>query len=235
MDDIILILQKCKLFQDLPESCIRQALLSCGTLREFSTGAEIIVPQKRIDWFAVVVRGQIQILNLFSNGSYSLIGILKPSYVLGADLLYTETQLSPYYAIAGTPCSIFSFPREVLDTSELLPDSMRQQVWGRLITLLSHENMRKHYRLAILSQHALRNRILIYLTMQSDKKGCNSFRIPFSRDEMADFLCVNRSALSHELSLMEQDGLIRFRKNEFTLLLPGKNQCIWNLDKYSDE
>ena len=53
--------------------------------------------------------------------------------------------------------------------------------------------------------------------MQARRRNQNSFSIPFSREEMAAFLCVNRSALSHELSLMRKEGLISFRKNEFTL------------------
>ena len=81
--------------------------------------------------------------------------------------------------------------------------------------------------MAGVSQRGLRSRILIYLTMQAERRGANSFQIPFSREEMADFLCVNRSKLSHELSLMEQEGLIRFRKNCFTLLAAGEILSTW--------
>ncbi len=88
----------------------------------------------------------------------------------------------------------------------------------QLLTLIAQENMKKEYRLAILSQKGLRERILTYLTMQVRKRGSNTIKVSFSREEMASFLCVNRSALSHELSLMQREGIIRFRKNVFTLL-----------------
>ena len=81
--------------------------------------------------------------------------------------------------------------------------------------------MKKEYRLAILSQKGLRDRIVTYLTMQAGRLGKTSFDIPFSREELAAFLCVNRSALSKELSLMQEDGLIRFRKNHFTIIDTG--------------
>lgn len=139
---------------------------SCGPF----PGEEIIAPQRRIDWFAVVLEGRVQILNLFANGSSSLMDILKPSYVLGADLICTESRVSPYYAVADSPCRIFAFPSDVLLAEGALPDPIRARIWQRLITLLSHENMRKHYRLAILSQHGLRDRILVYLTMQAGKR-----------------------------------------------------------------
>ena len=97
-----------------------------------------------------------------------------------------------------------------------------------LLTILSDSNLRKHYRLAILAQRGLRDRVLVYLTMQSERRGTHTFRIPFSREELAAFLCVNRSALSHELSRMEAEGLIRFRKNEFTLLSAGERRSAWS-------
>ena len=97
-----------------------------------------------------------------------------------------------------------------------------------LLTILSDGNLRKHYRLAILAQRGLRDRVLVYLTMQAERRGTPTFRIPFSREELAAFLCVNRSALSHELSRMEAEGLIRFRKNEFTLLSAGERRSAWS-------
>ena len=87
----------------------------------------------------------------------------------------------------------------------------------RLLTWVSNENMKKEYRLAILSQKGLRERIWTYLTMQSLRLQRNAFAIPFTREEMAAFLCVNRSALSHELSRMQQEGLLTFHKNFFSL------------------
>lgn len=52
--------------------------------------------------------------------------------------------------------------------------------------------------------------------------------LSLSREELADSLCVNRSALSYELSRMEADGLIRFRKNEFILLSAGRGRRVWS-------
>ena len=109
-----------------------------------------------------------------------------------------------------------------------LSGEARTILWRNLLTILSDGNLRKHYRLAILAQRGLRDRVLVYLTMQAERRGTQTFRIPFSREELAAFLCVNRSALSHELSRMEAEGLIRFRKNEFTLLSAGRGRSTWS-------
>lgn len=227
MRDLMSILQECRLFRTLPEKVIRENILPQGTLRRFEKQAIIIDAQECVDRFGIVIEGRIQILQMFSDGATSLMSTLLPSYLLGADLICTESRRAPYYAAAASEALVFSLPAELVLLPGLLPESGRLEVYRQLLTFISNENMRKHYRLAILSQRSLRNRVLTYLTMQAERRGTNSFHIPFSREEMADFLCVNRSKLSHELSLMEQEGLIRFRKNHFTLLAAGERLSTW--------
>ena len=98
-----------------------------------------------------------------------------------------------------------------------LDPNIQKSIWQQLMILISQENMRKHYRIAILSQKSLRSRILTYLTMQAERLGTTTFEIPFNREELADFLCVNRSALSHELKQMKQEGILTTKKNRFTI------------------
>ena len=100
----------------------------------------------------------------------------------------------------------------------VLPEETRLSVLRKMLSFIADENMRKEYRLAILFQKGLRDRIMTFLTMQANKHRTDTFSVPFTRDEMASYLCVNRSCLSHELSLMEQEGIIKFRRNTFTLL-----------------
>lgn len=227
METALAALRKCRLFQDLTLETLRQDVLPQGRQQRLDRRAVLIEPGDQVDWFAVVLRGRVQISQIFSDGTSSLMEVLKPSYTLGTDLICTRSRRSPYYAVAGTDVELIQFPKELVLEAGELSEEERLLVWRRLMMLLSDENLRKHYRLAILSQRGLRDRVLIYLTMQAERRGTNTFRVPFSREELAAFLCVNRSALSHELSLMEQEGLIRFQKNEFTLLTKGKVRSTW--------
>ncbi|MBQ1514637.1 MAG: winged helix-turn-helix domain-containing protein, partial [Lachnospiraceae bacterium] len=65
--------------------------------------------------------------------------------------------------------------------------------------------------------HAVRARVMSYLNTMALRSGSNTFEIPFDRQQMADYLNVERTALSKELGRMRDDGLISFRKNRFTL------------------
>ncbi len=218
MEACLPILKKCTLFADLTEEEIEAYLLPLGHLRQAPKGNYLLLPQEKMEQFAVLLEGKIHILHIFSDGTYSIMDALKPGEVFGADLICTRSRLSPYHAVAAEHSRLMFFPWELFLKEGLLLESLRQKILGRFLLLISNCNMQKEYRLAILSQKGLRERIVTYLTMQADKRHTRSFTIPFSREEMASFLCVNRSALSHELSLMEQEGLLTFRKNSFTLL-----------------
>ncbi|MDE7245153.1 MAG: Crp/Fnr family transcriptional regulator [Oscillospiraceae bacterium] len=227
MQDFILVLQACRLFRNLPEDVVRQSVLPLVRLQKYEKNAVIIDSQKYMDRFGVVAEGSVQIQQIFSDGFTSLMNTLHPPYLLGADLICTESRRAPYYAVAASETAVLFLPPELILAAGLLPEPDRLEVYHQLLAYISNENMRKHYRLAILSQRGVRNRVLTYLTMQAGRRGTNSFQIPFSREELAAFLCVNRSKLSHELSLMEQEGLIRFRKNQFTLLAAGEHLSTW--------
>lgn len=224
-------LERCALLADLPAELIRQVLLPWGVLRQYPKNGALISAQERVDWFGILLTGRVQILQQFSSGASSLLENLFPSYVVGLDLICTRSRRSPYCAMAAAPVQVLIFPDEVLMEPGVFSEGERLQLWRNLLTLLAQENMRRHSRLAVLAQRGLRDRILTYLTMQAGRRGTRQFQIPFTRDELADYLCVNRSALSHELSLMRQEGLIRFRKNEFTLLPAGEDQSNWSIIK----
>ena len=213
-----------ELFRDIPVDVLLEELLPQGHVTELRKGQFCIEPQQLVDQFSIILSGKVHILHLFPDGNYSLTAALAPGEAVGIDLICTHNKSAPYHAIAAVPTRLLTFPARVLLEPGILRESCRQTAVNRLLTLIADQNMKKEYRLAILSQKGLRERIVTYLSMQSGKRRSPTFRIPFTREEMASFLCVNRSALSHELSLMEQEGLISFRKNEFTLLNPEKWQ-----------
>ena len=223
MNHLTALLQHSPLFFDLPEAVIRQQILPLGKIQEYSKGTYLIMPQERLDSFGIVVSGLIHIIHVSIDGDIRLLDVLEPGKAYGADLIYTRSRISPYHAVATQNSQVMLFPVSMLLEPGYLSDTVRQHIQLRLLTIISHENMRKDYRLAILSQKGLRDRILTYLTMQADKRGTNTFTIPFSREELANFLCVNRSALSHELALMKREGILDFQKNTFTLHHPHKH------------
>jgi len=217
MNSLRSLLKQSELFEDIPGKALEQFILPHGRLQEYQKDQFLIVPRQQVDSIGFVVSGKIHILHLFENGSHSLMSVLSSGSFLGVDLVCTPSQLAPYHAMAASAAQVFHLPAGLFFNPGHMDETLRFRCLERMLALVANENMKKEYRLAILSQNNLRNRIMTYLSMQARKRNETSFSIPFSREEMASFLCVNRSALSHELSLMRQEGLISFRKNEFTL------------------
>lgn len=228
MEALLDVLMETELFSGFPEECLRDSVLPHRQIQEYRKGVFPITPQQRVNRFGILLTGRIHLMHIFSEGNYSLMSDLKPGEILGADLIFTRSQLSPYHAMAAADTRVAYFPAELVTQPGVLPETWRTELLQRFAAWISNMNMKKEYRLAILSQNGLRERILTYLTMQASRRQKTAFTISYSREELAAFLCVNRSALSHELSRMQSEGLISFRKNYFCVhyLSPADNSQI---------
>ena len=214
MDELMEKLKSSPIFRNIPESVLQTQILPHGKRIDVPKNGTVIQYQELVEHFSVVISGKLHILHSFEDGTYSIFHVLRSADVAGVDLLWTGSRLAPYFVTAAETSVILRFPASIM---EILEPQWKFQVVENALKMVSHENMRKEYRLAILSRKGLRERILTYLSMQCARRHMKTFTIPFSREELSSFLCVNRSAMCHELSLMQQEGLIQFRKNEFTL------------------
>ena len=83
--------------------------------------------------------------------------------------------------------------------------------------MISAKNRRLMERIEVSSQGSVREKILAYLSMEAQRQGRSSFRLPLRRTEMAEYLCINRSAMSRELTALRDEGVIDFDRDYFTL------------------
>ncbi len=89
---------------------------------------------------------------------------------------------------------------------------------NNLFQILSKENIELIQKIENVSQKTIRDKVLTYLSNEAQRNHSNTFDINFNRQDMADYLNVDRSAMSFELSKLQKEGLIRFNKNHFELL-----------------
>ena len=218
MDECLTKIKQCALFRDIPDAVLEDKILPLGKLQDLPKDGTLIRDQEKVDQFSVLISGRLHTLHSFEDGTYSIFHVLRPGGVAGVDLLWTGSRVAPYFVAAAEPSRVLNFPASLVE--DLLEPQWRYRLMENALRIISQENMRREYRLAILSRKGLRERILTYLSMQAARRRTATFTIPFSREELASYLCVNRSAMCHELSLMQQEGLIQFRKKEFTL-------CNW--------
>ena len=87
-----------------------------------------------------------------------------------------------------------------------------------LFFAISEKNRKLVQKLGHMSKRSTREKLISYLSEEAKRQNGARFSIPFNRQQLADFLSVDRSAMSNELCKMRDEGLLRFDKNRFELL-----------------
>lgn len=147
--------------------------------------------------------GNRTILNLVSKGQF-----FAESYAL----LQNEPMFVDVYA--AEDCSIVFLSLKSLSN---LNDTIRARLLANLLTITTRKNLHLSSRSFHTAPRQVRRRIMAYLDMVSVQKNSHEFDIPFNRQQLADYLNVERSVLSAELGKMQKDGLIQCRKNHFKI------------------
>jgi len=104
-----------------------------------------------------------------------------------------------------------------LDVNRLLSLSESGVVVRNLISVLAKKTMAFNEKITHISKRTTREKLLSYLSSQAMRCGSLSFSIAFNRQQLADYLCVERSAMSAELSKLQKEGILSYDKNHFEL------------------
>lgn len=165
----------------------------------------------------IVLSGQFHILKEDYEGNRALVAAVTPGEIFAEALCCADVAESPVTVIADTESTVMllGFPR-ILRTCRsacLFHTTLIKNMLG----LLANKNLQLQKRMEVVGLKSIRMKITRYLESFVPSQGRN-ITVPFNREELADFLCVERSALSHELARMKKDGLIEYKKNNFLLL-----------------
>ena len=208
-----------KIFRNLEWEEVNEILdLNIGTVKNYSKEEIVISPDEPFNYLGVILTGEMDVLRIFENGEQYQVHLLKPGNLIGIDTIAKGMDVNLFFHIAKTDMQIYLLPVSAVLKSGQIPDSIRQKMIEGILGILVHENFRQHQKVDVLSVNNLRERIYRYLSYQQFKRRTHEFEVPYNREQMADYLCVNRSALSRELSKMEKDGIIRYNRNRFEIL-----------------
>ena len=208
-------LSACPLFRDIDLPRLLCHLDGvCTTLDE---GAFLVRESEPVTRLWIVLEGIMHASCHSYNGQEFLYQQLRPSYMAGGEVVCTRRKTCPYSIYAKTPCRLWSFHWSIVE-NERLPHELHTRLMQNMLSFVSNQNMHKYVKIEALSQKSARAKIMKYLVGQSLRSHSASFTITMDREAMANFLCLNRSVLSHELKKMEADGILKFHKNSFTLL-----------------
>ena len=138
--------------------------------------------------------------------------------MFGEAFACAEEETIPVSVIANEPCEVM-----LLECSHILHTCcnhcrFHQQLIYNLMRDLARKALEVHQKLSVTSRRSTREKLMAYLMLQAKKAGSSRFTIPFDRQELADYLEVDRSGLSVEISKLKSEGVLDANRKEFTLL-----------------
>ena len=149
------------------------------------------------------------------SGDRNIVANIAVPDVFGETLACVETKESPITVVANSKCEILLFEfNKILETCPSTC-TFHAKLIANMLRLMANKNIMLNAKLEILSAKTTRDKLIAYFGLQ----GKNKFTIPFNRDQLADYLNVNRSSMSRELCKMRDENMIKFEKNKFELLI----------------
>jgi len=208
-----------RLFKDLSSNdfdCVHEVL--APVIKKYDKEEVIIAQGDVVDKIGIVLSGDILQTKIHHDGSSQIIDLFQKGEIVGTESAFSTFTTSPCFLIANSGCSVaFLSCREMLD-SEDISGICKETVWENIANLLSDENIRKMYKINILSKRGLRERILTFLEILTRKRNSTVVDIGMNQGQFAQYLEVNRSSLSKELNCMRKEGLIDYKRNVYTLI-----------------
>lgn len=179
----------------------------------FKDQETIYMQGDRVDRIGIVCKGLIKGEKFHEEGTSHLAHMYTEGETFAFEGAFSAKKTSPLDYISEGESTVVFFDIDAVYDS----DFERQLVKG-LTELLANDNIKKLYRIETLSQKGMRDRIMTYFSILSDKSGSQIITLNMSRQQLAYYLCVNRSALSHEINEMQRDGVIKINKKQISLL-----------------
>ena len=206
------------LFRDIAPADLA-SLLDCLDAREraYEKGAWLLRRGERTDRLGLVLSGTVHILREDFWGNRSIVGLAGPGEI------FAES-----YALAGEPLEVSVLAASDARVLFLRVETAlagRGQLTRNLTALLAEKNLTLTRKMRHMARRTTREKLLSYLSAQALRSGGPEFDIPMDRQQLADYLAVDRSAMSAELGKLRREGLLDFRKNRFTLLRRPEEEC----------
>ena len=208
----------CALFQGMKEK-EAESILSClsAVRRRYEKGNVIFSAGHCVRSLGLVQSGRVEIVRDDYWGNRQVLGTAGPGELFG----------EAYACIVGEPLMVSVLASE---TSEILFLEVRRilsvcspaceyhsRLIRNLLDIMARKNLMLTRKIDHMGQRTIREKVMTYLSFEAERQKKTSFLIPYNRQQLADYLAVDRSALSAELSRMQKDGMIQYDKNRFTI------------------
>lgn len=219
MKDFFDILRECPLFDRIGDESLKE-MLGCLNAKErsYKKGDVVFAEGDKAKYLGIVLEGSVQLVRVDYYGNRSILANIEPPQLFGEAFACAGLKLLPVDAVAAA------------DTRILLLDAQRiarpcgnacpchGQTILNLLHIVAKKNLVLHQKIEITSKRSTREKLMTYLLLQAKKAKSHTFTVPYDRQELADYLEVDRSGLSAEISKLRNEKVLECRRSTFTLL-----------------
>jgi len=219
MKNYLDLLKTVKLFQGIEESNM-QPLLSClcAKVIHYEKWQTVFFSGESIGKFGIVLLGQVEVVQDDYYGNRSILAKIDIGNLFGESFACAEIKTLPVSVITTTESELLFIHCHRLAVPCAKACDFHSRLIQNMLRIVSMKNIALTQKNEFTSKRTTREKLMAYLSAEAKKAGGSRFTIPFNRQELADYLSVERSAMSAELSKLRDDCVISFHKNQFELL-----------------
>ncbi len=219
MEKYFEIFKKVDLFKGIAEDEYRP-LLSCLNAKvvNYEKNQTVFTSGEATSDFGIVLSGQVQVYQDDYYGNRSILAVIGPSGLFGESFACAEIKALPVSVIATTESEILFIDCQRMESPCSNACGFHRRLIHNMLGSIAKKNVALTQKIEFTSKRTTREKLLAYLSFEAQKAKSSSFSIPLNRQELADFLFIDRSAMSFELGKLRNEGILKFHKNEFELI-----------------
>lgn len=196
-----------------------QEMISClrSFTKTYKKGEIVYHMGERISYLGLILSGSVNIENDDFWGHKSILSHVQTGQIFAETYACISGEPLMVTVTASEDTEILFLNVEHLFTTSTNSCAHHNKLIGNLLQVMAQKNLALSRKILHTSSKTIRGRLLSYLSQQALQNGCSRFAIPFNRQQLADYLNVERSALSNELSKMKAEGILDYEKNNFNI------------------
>lgn len=198
----------------------RVAMLGCTGyhIGVFQKGDIVAFEDENIRHIGIVISGAVDMVKEDIWGNKTMLVRTGKNEVFGETFACGSDNLSVVSFVVSEPAQILFMPFDRVMRSCSMACQFHHKLIENMVRVIANKNRDLIRKVEAVSKRSIREKLLAYLSVQAQTQNSRYFEIPLGRVELAEYLCVDRSALTRELVKMKEDGLIDYDRNCFRML-----------------
>ena len=218
MDINFSVLQRSPLFDGIRQEDI-PGLLAClgASHRKVGKQQYIMTEGEPATQLGILLSGSASIVNQDILGNRSIVSLVQPGQLFAESFSCAGAQTLPVSVVANEDTSVLLIDSRRITQSCSNACGFHNQMIYNLLQAVAARNLEFHQKLEITAKRTTRDKLMAYLLSQAKQAGSKEFTIPYDRQGLADYLGVERSAMSAELSKLQKEGVLKTDRSHFIL------------------